>query len=265
MLRMMVRPRWVLMLLLALAIAAGFALLGQWQLGRAVQSGHVEKLPTETVMPLADAAAPSAPIRQTSTGQMVEADGRWVPGDEQLVSGRLNGGSTGWWVVGHLEVDGMDAGIPVARGWAPTAKEAASAARSLAAEPASDTSVTGRLLPTEAPEQPAEGADPHAMTTVAVAALVNLWTQYDEHDVYEAYIVDHGAVSGLDRIDSPPPSQEVELNWLNVFYAIEWTVFAGFAIFLWYRLVRDAYRREQEELEDADEAREQAGASSAAP
>ena len=38
----------------------------------------------------------------------------------------------------------------------------------------------------------------------------------------------------MDTIDSPPPSSEVELNWVNLFYAAEWVVFAGFAIFLWY-------------------------------
>jgi len=32
-----------------------------------------------------------------------------------------------------------------------------------------------------------------------------------------------------------------------VFYAIEWVVFAGFAFFLWYRLVKDARQREIEE------------------
>jgi hypothetical protein len=40
------------------------------------------------------------------------------------------------------------------------------------------------------------------------------------------------------------------LNWLNVFYAVEWVVFAGFAIFLWYRLLRDEWMRE---VEDAAE------------
>jgi hypothetical protein len=43
----------------------------------------------------------------------------------------------------------------------------------------------------------------------------------------------------------------VALNWLNVFYAVEWVVFAGFAIFLWYRLVRDAVEREREAAEEA--------------
>jgi hypothetical protein len=38
---------------------------------------------------------------------------------------------------------------------------------------------------------------------------------------------------------------------LNIFYAIEWVVFAGFAVFLWYRLVRDAWEREEELREEA--------------
>ena len=37
MLRMMLRPRWVLALLAALGIAAAFAILAQWQVSRAVE------------------------------------------------------------------------------------------------------------------------------------------------------------------------------------------------------------------------------------
>ena len=58
--------------------------------------------------------------------------------------------------------------------------------------------------------------------------------------------------TGWTPIDSPPPSSEVELNWLNLFYAAEWVVFAGFAIFLWYRLVKDAWEREQEEAAERE-------------
>ena len=32
---------------------------------------------------------------------------------------------------------------------------------------------------------------------------------------------------------------KTEVNALNAFYAIEWTAFAGFAIFLWWRMVQD--------------------------
>jgi flagellar biosynthesis/type III secretory pathway M-ring protein FliF/YscJ len=38
---------------------------------------------------------------------------------------------------------------------------------------------------------------------------------------------------------------------MNIFYAVEWVVFAGFAIFLWWRLVADDYRRDLEDAEDA--------------
>jgi len=60
-----------------------------------------------------------------------------------------------------------------------------------------------------------------------------------------------GPLAGLEQIDSPEPSSDVTLNWLNVFYAIEWVVFAGFALYLWYRLVRDAWERQQLEAEEA--------------
>ena len=41
------------------------------------------------------------------------------------------------------------------------------------------------------------------------------------------------------------------MNWLNIFYALEWIIFAGFAFFIWWRLVKDAYERELEEQEQA--------------
>ena len=41
------------------------------------------------------------------------------------------------------------------------------------------------------------------------------------------------------------------MNWLNIFYAAEWAIFAGFAFYLWYRLAKDQWEREVEEFEDA--------------
>lgn len=257
MLSIMVRPRWILALLGALAVAAVFALLGQWQLTSAMQANKPEDRTTEIVQPLADAALPAEPIDQASTGQMVTVDGRWVPGDEQLVMGRLNGGVAGYWVVSRFTVDTAgDPAIPVARGWAADKADAQAVADKLATSDSADELVTivGRLLPTEGAEVPAEDGDPHAMKTVAVSALINLWSDFDNRDVYSAYIVSHEPPAGLVQIDSAEPEPEVELNWLNIFYAVEWAVFAGFAVFLWYRLVRDAWERERDEAEEAADA-----------
>ena len=75
--------------------------------------------------------------------------------------------------------------------------------------------------------------------------LINLWSQAPD-GVYGGYLILDSAPAGLELIDAPEPVTEVGLNLLNVFYAIEWVVFAGFAIFLWYRLVRDAWELENE-------------------
>ena len=48
------------------------------------------------------------------------------------------------------------------------------------------------------------------------------------------------------------PVVDTQLNWLNIFYAIEWVAFMLFAFYLWYRLVKDALEREVEAIEDAE-------------
>lgn len=244
------RPRWIGMLVLALVLAAGFAALGQWQLGRAVSNGYVVQRDTESVVPLDSVAKPQAPVSSKASGQLVQAVGVWVPGDFLVVSKRLNGGESGYWVVGHLaaELDsGARAGLPVALGWTASKKEAQSVAESFGTA-AEQVAVTGRFLVGEAPQD--SDFEKGEFSSVSPAALINLWRDTDPAGVYGGYLVAQDAASGLRIIDSPAPSTDVQLNWLNIFYAAEWVVFAGFAIFLWYRLVRDAYEREIEESAD---------------
>ncbi len=92
---------------------------------------------------------------------------------------------------------------------------------------------------------------------MSVSWLVNEWPDFDANaDVYGGYVVTSAPPTGLDAIVSPAPDNSVQLNWLNLFYAVEWVVFAGFAIYLWYRLVHDAWERELEEAaENATDAR----------
>ncbi len=264
---MMLRPRWVLALLAALGVAAGFALLAQWQVDRAVEQATVEERPTEQVRPLGEVVRPDGPTEQAATAQRVSVRGTIVPGDTVLVQGRLNDGVAGWWVVAHLEVtDAAAGGLPVALGWTSDEESARTALAEVdraAAADGGEVEVVGRFLPSEAPVAPEPDQDPQAMTTVAVAHLVNVWAGYDDRPVYFGYVTATDPVAGLDAISSPPPEQEAELNWLNVFYAVEWVVFAGFAVFLWYRLVLDAVQREREQAELDAEAADAAEAAAA--
>lgn len=255
-LRTMVRPRWIGALAFALVVAAGFAWLGQWQLVRAINTGTVVEQPTETAVPLTVAASPGSPIHTSAIGQLVTARGTFVPDDYELISGRLNNGPSGYWVIGRMNVEKQGGGgtiaLAVARGFAASRSIADHARRELRAEPPQQLTLTGRLLPSEEPEVPSPHEDPRTMTTMSVAALVNVWPDIADAPVYEAYVVEHGrAPAGLSPIFSPPPVEQETINWLNIFYAAEWAIFAGFAVFLWYRLARDTWERERDDYEEA--------------
>ncbi|MCS5718253.1 hypothetical protein N1027_08885 [Herbiconiux sp. CPCC 205763] len=256
------RPRWIATLVLALAVAGGFAALGQWQLDRAVSTGTVVNDQTEQVRPLTDVAQPQAPVVETQAAQRVSVPGHFVASGYDVLGGRLNDGADGFWVIGQFAVDSpADTYLAVALGWTPQAEEALATAQALAANAGSvSETLVGRYLPTEAPvlsddQKPLVGVESLSggpiQTTMSVSTLINQWPEFDQAaDVYGGYVVTDTPPVGLDVISSPEPSRSVELNWLNIFYAAEWVVFAGFAIYLWYRLVRDTWEREQEEAAD---------------
>lgn len=235
------RPRWVGALLLAFAVAAAFAALGQWQLERSVEARPQPVSVTETPQPLIEVAQPQRPVLEPAIGQRVRFDAELVPADFVLLSGRINHADPGYWVVGHAIVDD-GASLAVALGWAPTETIARSAVEVLRAEPPSGP-FTGRHLLSEAPHQSDFMAGERS--ALAVPELINVWSQAPD-GVYGGYVIWDQAAPGLEVIDAPPPPGEVSLNLLNIFYALEWVVFGGFALFLWYRLVRDAVEAQEE-------------------
>lgn len=250
-------PRWIAALVLALVLAAVFAALGRWQAERAVTNGDLIRYPTETVRPLLGELAPGAPMTDPLIGQRVSATATFVPRDYGMLAQRENDGVTGWWVVGHALVpdrEGQDADLAVAVGWTATRAEAAGAVERLRGEPARSERIVGRLLPPEDPGRPPADLPATTQTAMSVAAQANLWRSLSPGGVFTAYLVEHPAPSGsgLTSIDSPPPIPPATVNWLNVFYAIEWAIFAGFALYLWYRLARDAWEKRIEDLEDAE-------------
>jgi hypothetical protein len=180
-----------------------------------------------------------------------------VPGDFIVVDSRFNDGAEGVWVTGQLRLDGQAAptSVAVAVGWAPTRDDAERAIASLEqdASAAASTPVTvvGRLISDEGPVPPPRSADPQTLARMSPAALLSRWHDTQGLEVYRSYVAAESAPSGLSDIHSPPPAEGSSVNWLNIFYAAEWAVFAGFAFYLWYRLARDAWEKEVEELEDA--------------
>jgi len=256
------KPRWIAGLVFAIVISGVFVLLSQWQFGRSTQPEAPVSSGTEESKPLIAVLQPGDFFHGSVADQMVTAKGSYDPEKQVLVPGRLYDGATGYWVVSAFAVQdapvlsGVGASpqtwIPVARGWVADAAEAGP-------PPSGTIELTGRLLPSEAP-LPNTAPERGFATAVSVAELINVW----EVSSYPGFVAASSEVAGgADvgaaaaggelkplRIGPQPPAQQV--NWLNLFYSVEWIVFAGFALFIWWRMVKDDYRRDLED-EDDDE------------
>jgi surfeit locus 1 family protein len=248
----MLRGRWIGMLLLCLVVAGVFAWLGQWQLGRAIDTNPPAPGATEKVLPIDQVVKPGAYLDGPLVGQRAETSGSWVPGDFLIVSSRFNDGAEGYWVTGQLRIAGTakPTSLAVAIGWAPDEKAAEAAVQKL--EKTADGSVltvTGRLISDEGPVAPPQDQSTR-MDRMSPAALLGFWHDTAELNVYRPYLASGTPLGGLDTISSPAPEEHSSVNWLNIFYAVEWAIFAGFAFYLWYRLAKDAWEREVEEFEE---------------
>ena len=258
------KPRWIAGFVFAIAVSGVFVLLSQWQFGRSTSPEVPTNPATEQVQPLTETLQPGEFFHGTDADQMVSAQGSYDPSKQLLVPGRLHDGKTGYWVVSAFAVNGAPAltgaaaspqtWIPVARGWVAEPGEAP-------APPSGTLELTGRLLPSEAPV-PGTAPKPGEATAVSVAELINYWevSSYPGFvaataEVADGVDVSAAAVPGdLLALDIGPQPPAQQINWLNLFYSLEWVVFAGFALFIWWRLVKDDYHRDLEEsLGDSDE------------
>lgn len=246
-------PKWIAGLLLAIAVAGGFAWLGQWQLSHAITVEHEQEAANERVLPLGEVTAPGVPMTDTSASLVFSVSGSFVAGDFFVVEQRHNGGEEGAWLVGHLETNDEPRGhLAVAVGWAPDKQAAGQSLAKFETDFAGKTvDIEGRYMPAETPVIPDTQQDVTRLFSMSPAQLVNLWYPFEGH-AYVGYLVLHpaGTLSGsqldgyeLDAIDSVPPLPVETINWLNLFYAVEWVVFGGFALFFWYRLGRDDWER----------------------
>jgi cytochrome oxidase assembly protein ShyY1 len=206
-------PKWVGGLVLALAVASLFAWLGQWQLGRAVESNKpIEIVKTETVSVMLDTK------------------------NVFIVQDRVQNSKTGFWVIANSKTE-TGQSVVLALGW--TEKlDAAEQARtnvmnSMTAQ--AFLPVTGSTLPTEAP---VKAINEYTFATVSSAQLANI---VGGEMRYDYLAVQGNAVPDELEMISAGISQEAGINWLSAFYAVEWAVFAGFAVFMWWRLLKDAH------------------------
>ena len=219
------QPKWIGALLLALLVAAIFAALGQWQLDRTFTKDDPKTNTSSSSLALVHKQL-FLDIKNTF-----------------IVEGRVQNGTTGYWLLMNA-TDEKQVSTTLALGWVEklaTAERLRSGLMEMVqAEAFLD--VAGYPLPTEGP-QPVDAAKPYLLKSVALGQLINLYSPdapIKSSAEYLAVSAQSVMVSDSDLKPIQVTYRDAErINWLSAFYFLEWMLFAGFAVFLWWRLVRD--------------------------
>lgn len=243
-LRHMCSVKWLSLLALALVLAGAFVALSHWQLSRSIATAQfAHSRDTETVRPLNTALQPGAPMHDNSEHVMVRTKVTPIPGTLRIIRDRKGNDGPVYWVTGAANVvqpDGTKAVLAVVWGQSVDLPNLDTVGANLGGT----RSLVGRLYVSEAP-QPELDAD-RLPNVVSVPQLVGQWDTPTGVQDYSGFVIDKHASGNLSAVPIPAPEKTLERNMLNVFYAIEWVFFAGFALFLWGRLAVDDYRRAQE-------------------
>lgn len=237
-------PRFWGVHVLALVLAATAVWLGLWQLHtwQDRRASAAANLTEADPVPLGDLIGPDDPFSADALGHPVTLAGTWVPGGTIYVGPRREpgGSADGYWVVTPLEVGPGDSALLVVRGW--TADPATAPA-----PPTGAASLVARL-------QPPEGrglTDPDPTDDVLPELRIANAIQRVDQDLYGAYAVvapdlaSDGPVTnpGTDGLAPVPVDQHSSVGALtavrNLLYALEWWIFGGFTVFLWWRFLAD--------------------------
>jgi surfeit locus 1 family protein len=242
------RPRWLALLALVLVLASGMARLGQWQWDRAQEQGRRQNERAATsrpAVPLSSLLRPQQSFTNQVSDRPVTVTGRWDPSHQLLVADRYLSDQRGWWVLTPLVIDdGPIAGaVAVVRGWVRSAQDAAASPGML---PSGPVDLSGVLRPGEPPidREPGVGSGlpDGQIDGVDLTQLVQRWP----HRLITGYLVvteQRPAPTGAALSAVPPTAPgSRSLAWQNLSYALQWFLFAGFGLFMWWRLVRDDHR-----------------------
>ena len=244
------KPKWLAGLALAIVVAIVFSLFGNWQLSRSIRVIEGDP-PGKVATPLEEVAELGKPFLEVQADRLVSAGVFISNSNCAVVEGRqqlLEDGSTkpGYWVV-FDSINADQVHILIAAAFY-EAKDAALAAcrKGPSLDFDTATALVGRYEPSEAPSLRLSQAAP-LFASLSVEQLINFWP-LEKPKVYPGFVVSEKALYGAkdttaESIVIGVRQTQTQLNWLSAFYAAEWIIFSGFALFLWGRLVQDERKR----------------------
>ncbi|MEY2990582.1 MAG: hypothetical protein RLZZ163_1498 [Actinomycetota bacterium] len=220
-------PRWLIALVALIAFIALCIFLGRWQWDRTQDILAAERAAASAPSDLVEVLNDDGTWNNADIGRTVILDGTFT-GDELLLPNREYQDQAGTWTITRFELDDQRS-IAIVRGWLPNDEQSPP----IRQEP---TTIEGVLHPNEAFY---EGANQEQIITVVAPALAEVWNT----ELIDGYVMLQKQDPILLAADAPapvivPPTVQVgdvPFPLQNFFYAIQWWVFAAFAIFVYAR------------------------------
>ncbi len=249
------RPKYLFGLALAILTAVVFSLLGQWQLSRTFEtvgqsSNFSEPIPVEEL--LLNELPEGEPVfdRLATANVMLDLTNIHIVGNRlQLKPNDTT--EPGFWLIANSRALIADEtySLTLALGFSKDLE----ALRTLKSELASSMQaqaflpITGIVEPTEAPK---ESLASDVLGSLSLAQLVNLYSEEPIATLPAYLIVTEGfSADSLEPIRIRIQQEQISVNWLTAFYALEWAFFALAAFYVWWRVVMDEVIRRREEIQ----------------
>ncbi len=216
-------PVSILALLSLILVCVLFFFLGKWQWDRTQDILDAERAASMSAVPLSQIDQPMEP---QDFGRSVTATGTYIDQDQVRIGSRLSRDSVaGDWIVSALRINSGQS-IAVVRGWVPEGQ--------VFATPTEEVSIEGVLQPSDSfYETPNDQSGD--IVTIDSRQLSALW----KTKLLDGFVVMQ--IQAPTTVNSPvsvPPTistADVAFPLQNFFYAIQWWIFALFAVTIYIR------------------------------
>lgn len=249
MVRTLLSWRWVAATVLLVAAVTTMVLLGNWQWERSVPTAErtdvdlaqVDASALPPITTVSRQAGDGALVPDEASGELVRVEGTWVEDRTLLVADRELDGTPGRWVLTAVDLADGTGLVPVVRGWVPEG----TSVRSVPSPPTGRVDAVAWVEQSEPLDIPVEMVQPDGVVALlSTADLANRWPeQLVPGFAVLAPTPEQARVArdtGLVLLPEPPTELTQARDWRNLAYSAQWFVFAGFAVLLWWRMLRDS-------------------------
>ncbi len=272
-------PRWLGLLVLALAIAAVMSVMGVWQLDvyQSKTAAATAKRAEGAPVPLQSLFSIDEGLPAKAVGRRVTVNGTWGPASDQLfITDRRHGSRDGLWVITPVMLTSPEASTsptpgastpgPGASTPGPTASPSpggstpagtstpgavmvvrgwvSSVNDPAARAPSGPVQLSGAVAASEAQDSSGD-ANGRVLQSLRIPTIVHMV----DYRIYDAFVVQSSIDSGTTPQPAPavvpapaPPTDHAGLR--NVAYAFQWWIFAAFTLWMWTRMIQDTRRPE---------------------